>query len=155
MIKQNRTYRIIALGLACLLFFSTSGLSLDMHFCQGKIKRINLLGKAKTCAEIKNTKQTCKHHKPKEKKDTQAVQTCSSNSDHKGCCENQSFKIDLDTEFSQSQVNATPDVRLDFLVAFTLVFIQPAYNFLFVQKQIYRPPLPKHSLVVLFQQFLI
>lgn len=127
-----------------------------MHFCQGKLKRVNLIGKAKTCAEINDTKQSCKHHKsPAEKNDDQVIQ-CSNDSDHQGCCNNESFKMDLDTDFVQSQLNTASDLKVDFLLAFILSYFQSTHDFQYIPSRIYRPPLPAApSLNILFQQFLI
>ena len=85
-------YRFFSLTMVGLLLFGSSGLNLDMHFCQGKLKRINLLGKAKTCAEMQyrcqNTKKQC--HK--------SNTSCASNGDHKDCCNNEGFLLNLEFE---------------------------------------------------------
>ena len=55
--------------MAFLMFFTSIGFSMDIHYCQGHLKSISLLGKAKNCHDIqamksdhcKKTKTSCNH----------------------------------------------------------------------------------------------
>ena len=61
------TYRFVALMMAFLMFFSSVGFAMDMHYCGGKIKSISFFGKAKNCHEMVGESDTpiknCPHHK--------------------------------------------------------------------------------------------
>jgi hypothetical protein len=98
MVKYRRIYRHLSLCLALLLFVSSSGMSLDMHFCGDQLQRINAFGKAKTCAEVQASHAACQA-KAKSCCSTkrQAKQHCSSTTHSKNCCSNSS--IDLDYQF--------------------------------------------------------
>ncbi len=72
--------------------FSTSGLTLDAHFCQGHFKRANLFGKAKTCAEVQSCAKSCSSKK--------MLSSCSSDGDHSNCCKNHAIELDMDYDFS-------------------------------------------------------
>ena len=88
----QKTYRIFAFIMAILILVSSSGLTMDMHFCEGKLKRINFLGKAKTCAEVSLLAKTCCNRliKPSCHK---------AGKDHKGCCQNQGILLDMEFDF--------------------------------------------------------
>ena len=90
-------HKSIALILAFILLISSSGLSIDAHFCSGKVKRINFYGKAKTCKEVAlNSKSCCS------KKLNAQVSACSKGTHDKGCCSNQ--KIDLQADLDILQI---------------------------------------------------
>lgn len=67
---------------------------MDVHFCQGKFKRANIFGKAKTCQEVKDCLIRCS----KKTASFQTNNSCSKDGDHKGCCNNESFDFDLDLD---------------------------------------------------------
>jgi len=46
--------RVISLLLAFLLGFTSVGYSIDLHFCQGHLKSVALIGKAKSCHEMED-----------------------------------------------------------------------------------------------------
>ena len=56
------TYRIIALTMAFLMFFTSVGFTVDMHYCQGKLKTFNFFGKAKSCHEVGEGMKDCPFH---------------------------------------------------------------------------------------------
>lgn len=62
MCRSKQTYRFIALSLAVILFSATVGFSLDLHYCQGKVKSFSVFGSAKGCDEIAAAEMTCAHH---------------------------------------------------------------------------------------------
>ena len=150
MFKTRKTYRILSMLMAFIMLFSTSGLTLDLHYCQGKIKRINLIGKAKTCAEIQSKKTVCHRNSDKQQKSH-----CSSDSDHNGCCNNASVSIDMDVDFPF----ITTDLRsglTDLYLDYQSVVIPTTEHKTFCHFKVYRPPpLPRQNLQVLLQQFLI
>lgn len=61
MCRATRTYRYIALGLAVMLLSVSVGFSLDLHYCQGRVKSFSLFGSAKGCDEIAAADMTCAH----------------------------------------------------------------------------------------------
>jgi len=109
--------------MALLIFFSSSGMSIDIHFCQGKVKRLNLFGKAKSCSEVSQELSNCHHG-------NNAVSSCGTDVTHDGCCNNQSFDLDLD--FDSGEVT-------------TLSLTENYTNY-------YPPPL-EQDITVLFQVF--
>jgi len=76
--------------MAVLLMVNTSGLTMDMHFCQGDLKRVNLLGKAKSCAEVTACMKKCGKELPACHKDK------ASDGDHDDCCANDQVAFDMD-----------------------------------------------------------
>ena len=63
----SSTYRLIALMMAFLMFFTSAGFTMDMHYCGGELKSVSFFGKAKTChdmaGENETPKKDCPHHK--------------------------------------------------------------------------------------------
>ena len=70
--------------MALLIFFGSSGLSMDVHFCQGKVKKINLLDTINSCSEVCQTLSKC--HQSENN-----FRSNSLNGKDDGCCKNQSF----------------------------------------------------------------
>ena len=89
----NSLHRGLALVMALMVLVSTSGLSIDAHFCSGKIKRINLIGKAKTCKEVAATKKSCCNKNLKAQ-----LKSCSQGTHEKGCCSNQAINLQADLD---------------------------------------------------------
>ncbi len=140
------TYRLISLVMAFLILFSSSGLTMDMHFCQGHLKRINLFGKAKTCAEVV---KSCCHAKA-------LKTTCAINDDHEGCCNNSEVLLDMDIE---STAIVSPDISNDniiWLKAYVSIFFKIIFRSGYDTYTDYAylpPPDLKQNTVVLFQNF--
>lgn len=146
---RSKAYKVISLSLAFLILFSSSGLTLDIHFCQGEMKRSNLFGTAKSCAEVSEITKKCHS--------SDSVQgTCGIDGEHKGCCSNKSFHLDLD--FDSGEVISIPltDKTIQFVQAFVLGYLvesQPSPT-LHNYTNYYPPPL-KRDIPVLFQTFLL
>ncbi|MFT5168902.1 MAG: hypothetical protein ACI8P3_004147 [Saprospiraceae bacterium] len=85
---RKKLHRFLALFMAGLVFLTSTGFTIDVHYCQDKIKRISFIGKAKTCQEV----AAC--HKAGEKKAVKSCHnqniSCGEKLSHKGCCENNS-----------------------------------------------------------------
>lgn len=47
--------KTVALLLCSIVLFSSFGLTIDMHLCQGKVKTFNFLGEAQKCFEMKES----------------------------------------------------------------------------------------------------
>lgn len=89
----SRTYRIFAIFMALLLMVNTSGLTMDMHFCQGDLKRVNFIGKAKSCAEVLACLKKCGKELPACHKSTNSEK---SSNGHDDCCDNDQVLLDMD-----------------------------------------------------------
>jgi len=146
---QAKTYNLFSLTMAILIFFSSSGMSMDIHFCQGKIKRINLFGKAKTCAEVSQNSTKC--HTT-----INTTSTCGIDSNHNGCCNNQSFELDFDFDFGDVMEHNFTDSQLKFVTALVYNYLglklpKPNLN----NYTSYHPPSLRQNFIVLFQTFLL
>lgn len=84
--KKNN-HRISAFALALLIVGTAMSFSLDMHFCQGHLKSISLLGTAKSCHQ---TKKACPIHGQ-----------MMSDEQKKDCCNNKNLTVDeLDADYT-------------------------------------------------------
>ena len=61
--KTKAIHRITALTMAFLMFFTSVGFSVDIHYCKGDLKSFSLIGEASACHQ---TKKTCPRHKEME-----------------------------------------------------------------------------------------
>lgn len=149
-----RTYRFTALFMAFLLFLSTSGMTMDMHFCQGKLKRVNLFGKAKTCAEVVACYKICQS---KSKSKASGKKSCHSNDgDHSGCCNNAGLILDLDYDFGGFVTSELGSVQEHLLTPIVSdVLPSKVVQTLNVPYLNYKPPLLTRDIQVLVQSFLI
>ncbi|MBT8218413.1 MAG: hypothetical protein KJP00_01220 [Bacteroidia bacterium] len=138
--------------MAFLMFLSTSGMTLDMHMCSGQLKRVNLFGQAKTCKEKIEMKAAC------QKKSGIAESTespCGSHTgDHHGCCQNDSFQLDVDTDLASgpSSSEDMPKIKY-FITAFVSTYLLSQWQSDSIQSEIYQPPLKIPDVQVLFQVF--
>ncbi len=150
---KSNTYRILAFSLAFLMFFTSAGFSIDMHFCQGDFKSFSLIGKAKNCHELAQT-STCKHHKVSIQEEEE--EDCDK-TEKKDCCENRTATLDSD----QDQQIQTIDFTLTKEVKqFVTAYIYAFYQDKLTKKEVipfalYRPPLIKRDIPVLIQSFLL
>jgi len=148
--KRKFIHKTISLIMAFLLLVTSSGISMDVHFCQGHFKRANIFDKAKSCAEVNACLIKC----GKKVSSCSADKGCSSDGDHKGCCHNESFDFDL--EFDSIEI--IPDVNIEN----SLSSIYTGYSFIehhiipssrclkFIN---YIPPPPEKDIAILFQVF--
>lgn len=137
----------MSLTMAFLLLVSSSGISMDVHFCQGKFKRANIFGKAKTCEQVNDCIRKC----------GKVIKSCHADGqdgDHKGCCENQSFELDFDFDAFDNSSADINTIQKQFLTTFTYTFVQnlvpkkgnPKFT-------TYIPPPLEKDITVLFQVF--
>ena len=73
------------------MFVSSTGFSIDFHYCQGQVKSFSLIGKAKSCHE-----QAEKNHCKKKLKACHADQSNSKKIKQckKDCCSNKTIKFE-------------------------------------------------------------
>ncbi len=148
---RSLSHRIAAISMALLMLLSSTGFSMDLHYCQDNLKGISLIGKAKSCHDRQaappchKTKKTCHHTKAK------------SQTEKDNCCHNETVVIEkTDLDATATQIATVQDIQLDFVAAFVAVYIlnynvQADYQ-PYVQ---YKPPLPDRDVQVLYQTFLI
>ncbi len=145
-------HRISAVVMAALMMLSSSGIAMDMHFCQNQLKGINFFGEAKSCHEKKSkppchkTKKVCRHLDDTTKQDTKD-----------DCCHNEQVVIDgLDTNATLAQYDTSVHSTLTFLAAFVAIYFLPSQiDSAFQADFLYKPPLPDSSIQILYQVFLI
>lgn len=151
--KSNRSYRIVALLMALLMLVSSTGFSIDLHYCQGNLKSFSLFGTAKSCHDKADTKHckrkemTCKAEKIEQVKDN-----C-----HKNCCSNKKIEIDADdTQKITAQKLSKPQIQ--FISLFIEHFVLALNKTRFPNDsphQNYIPPLLNKDIPVLIQSFLL
>ena len=149
--KSFKGYRPIALLLSMLMFLSTAGVSMDMHFCQGNLKRVNFIGKAKTCTEIIQKQAAC-HSQSKCSKNKVE---CASNGNHTDCCKNEKIVLEYEYDATHTLEN-TKSTNLDFYASTTFVSI---HGITIEPQSIpylhYKPPKLIRYLPILLESFLL
>jgi len=146
------SHRITAVLLSLLMLLSSTGFSMDMHYCQDNLQGISFLGNTGSCLSKKST-SCC----PKSKK------TCHDNSneldniDEDNCCHNESIVINKsDFDATSPQIATGQDIKIEFVDAFVTVYVFNNILKADSQKYIkYKPPLPDRDVQVLYQVFLI
>jgi hypothetical protein len=142
--KIKALHRIIALVMAFLMFFTSVGFSVDVHYCKGELKSFSLLGEADSCHAAK---KICPQH-------SNMLMEEDSASD---CCSNETVQVeDLDTDFNLAQNAEFTDLEIEFVAAFHCAFNNISYqkNSKTSCFEIY-DPLPTRDIYVLLERFLI
>jgi hypothetical protein len=149
----NNAYRFFALTMALLIFITSVGFTMDMHYCKDELKSVNFFGKAKSCHEVSEgaVKKVCPHHQ----KMMEQSDNCSM--DKKDCCENKTYHF---------QADDTQQVKTDnFVENLPLQRALIAQVFQLSKQQLietdtpafahYQPPLIPRDIPVLIQSFLL
>jgi hypothetical protein len=156
MTKFQKTYRRIAPIFAILIFFSTSGISINLHYCEGVLKERQLLTSNIGCQDSsKNTEASC----CSQKQDSCCSEAgeCGAVSDDSNCCFSQSsiVKLDLDLPYSSSNLE---EVESQITTSAVIYAESPFFNEEQIIKYQYKPPLllPLGNLdrFIAFQSFL-
>jgi len=140
--------------MAILVLVSSTGFSIDVHYCQGQLKSFSLLGKAKSChQEVK--KQHCKKHK-------KSCQSALSNQEKlssckKNCCSNKTFKVESNDEAKKLQSLKLSQKQVQFITVFVQVFLLEKTDLsrIILPHLNYIPPLMNKDIPVLIQSFLL
>lgn len=155
MVSNSKFYRITALTLALLMFTTSVGLAVDMHYCGGQLKTISLFGKARTCYPVKKVKASrsdCPmHHQLKNNEQGCMV-------DKPDCCQNKSLHIQLDQDQNIKVEGPAISKPLPHFVATLIVTFLKDLNNDDQPKPVfahYRPPLIPRDIPVLIQSFLL
>ena len=149
---RSLSHRIAAISMALLMMLSSTGFSMDIHYCQDQLKGISLIGKAKSCHDRQatppchKTKKTCHHN-----------EESLSQAEKDNCCHNETVVIEkTDLDATATQMATVQDIQIDFVAAFVAVYV---FNYSvqadYQQYAQYKPPLPDRDVQVLYQTFLI
>ena len=151
--STRKIYRITALFMAALMFLTSVGFTVDMHYCQGNIKSFSFFGKAKNCYELANLPTPCQAHKKTKPPPTNGGIYI----DKKECCHNKSvyFHADLNQRTQSADFVLSQSFQ-PFFAAFVYVFLPNKFvetnmtSFAF-----YTPPPIPRDISVLLQTFLL
>ncbi len=153
MSPNKTTYKAFSLFMAFMLLFSTSGFTLDLHFCMGKLKTANIFGKAKTCSEVDACVKACSK-KAKTCTSKKEVGCCKAG-DRFDCCENRAVDFDMDYDYTlaDNPDSSTDNENLFFpLKNFEKNHVETAYSI--TEYLNYKPPLlHEEELYLLSQNF--
>lgn len=146
------TYRFIALIMACLMFVTSAGFAIDMHFCQGKLKSVSFFGKAKSCHDmVDKSMENCPHHQ----KMMTGKEACLEDKD---CCSNKTvyFQSDQDQELQKSDFVISTSLQ-QFVLAYVAVFLSSDYTIAHeaIPFAHYKPPLIQKDIPIFHQSFLL
>jgi hypothetical protein len=138
--------------MAFLIGVTSISFSMDMHFCQGNLKSINLFGKAKDCHALKrNAHKHCHASKaichPKHKNERLSG---------KACCTNKLVSVSgLDHPVSLDQPVSESSSQTSVWTITTHYFQlgKDLCHALIRKFRDYKPPLPDRNLGILFQVF--
>lgn len=145
-------HRIISLGMAILLLCSTTGIAMDLHYCQNKIQDVNFFGDAESCMpDLANDNQSIISSR------CDADQNNSLSISKEPCCRDHSVVIDgMDTEISINHSTHFENINLQFIISFIYSFVDKGIDMADVNIVLpYTPPLPDMDYQVSFQVFLI
>lgn len=147
---KSYIHKVLALLLASLILVTSTGISMDMHFCQNQIKSISLIGEANAC-----------HEKPSLPPCHQSTSTTNKTGfdvHHDDCCHNSKVVIEkTSTHALPHSTLLSKDVSYDFVIAFISIFVHKAPVENRQQKAwlFPKPPLISTNFQILYQTFLI
>ena len=140
--------------MAMLVFVSSTGFSIDLHYCQGQVKSFSLIGEAESCHQQAES-VCCK----KKQKTCHAAQ---SNPDdlgkcEKNCCSNKTIKVESNDEAKKLQSTELSQKQVKLLTAFVHVFLLEKIDLskIIVPHLNYIPPLLNKNIPILIQSFLL
>lgn len=156
-----RTYRFLALFMSFLVFTTSTGWSLDVHYCEGKVQSVSLFGTAKPCHEKDNSscslnEQKCSLVKKKccsAKKSSDFEPTLES----KDCCQNELISLSQVKDIQQISSSWDLNINIWFAAAYVHSFVYPILEFKssIFPHQNYTPPWLTRDIPVLVQSFLL
>lgn len=139
------------LFLAATMIFATVGLSMDMHFCNGQLKNVNLLGDAQNCHDAVKTTSHC----AKMQMDSQLESCTQPGVKSDNCCDNKTISVELEEDFVQSSINSVSFEQSAIILAYALTLLDVQSNALeIIPYQNYKPPLLDREIPLLLQSFL-
>ncbi len=145
--------KIIATLLAFLIFFSSIGFSMDVHYCMGDIEDIGFFGNKATC----DMEDMGAMHCSKDNEKTHQKKAFSKKK--MDCCNNEILSFDKIDIAPKSVLNTFISQKISFLTFFVVPEFQllNTQNTLIVDLSNYNPPplLLKEDIPVVFQVFRI
>lgn len=140
--------KTMALIWAILVFVTSVGVSVDMHFCQDKLKSYSFFGKAKNCHELAAQPVGCKHH-PKLPQQHRIKK--------KACCSNKSvvYQLDQDKQILDVDIIDIAKEQLFVYCRGSKVLWEVQENLSLDKFLYYKPPLLRKNIPVLIQSFLL
>ncbi len=133
--------RILHISLSFLLFFSTTGLEINSHFCSGNYKYSAVFVQPKNCcAKVQG------HYPSKDSCQDEANQT--------PCCQNKAsfFKSNLNQNFTETTTQEVTFPMFKISPSITSIFGQN-FQSLDIDYFNYKPPLIRQDFPSLFQIF--
>ena len=88
----SSTYRLLAMFLAVLMFITSVGLTVDLHYCSGQLKTFSFIGKAKSCHD--KSLMACPNHRK------MMAQNEHDGIDTGNCCSNKTLHFQFDHLYS-------------------------------------------------------
>lgn len=145
----NYIRQITALGLSAMMLLTSVGFSIDMHYCQGKLKSYSFIGKAKSCHVADKAKATCPHHQK------MAAERKGCELDKKDCCSNKTLHFQLNQVQKAHEADYTVQNQLPSLAVPAAGFSWSGPNWMVSKPAFvfYKPPLIAKDQIVLKQSF--
>jgi hypothetical protein len=145
----HHLYRFIAIFMAALVFITSVGMNVDLHYCGGQLKNINIVGKAASCH--KNALAECPFHKKMIAENGKTGFTT------KSCCSNKTIYLQSDLTQDIESVDFVISLKSQqFFVAFVTTFLtQRLVKSIPSSYAEYKAPHISRDIYVLIQTFLI
>ena len=144
MAKHNK-YRFISALMALMVFISSTGFSVDTHYCKGELKSVNFISEAKSCHSNPHKVNKACHHSS----------NMPASLSKKDCCENKLIhvysEIIKSVDYSEVKVSNQLGQFLESPASFTTINLE-AYVPAFAR---YKPPLISMDIQIFFQSFLL
>ncbi|MBS1554114.1 MAG: hypothetical protein JSU09_04245 [Bacteroidetes bacterium] len=141
---MKTTRKILAGSLTLFVLVSVISHSISFHFCGGEVQSMSIFGAAQQCEEHDNA---CDHR----------GSTSHTSINHKGCCEDATFKIDSDQyTYEPSDKISVESYQYIFLpVADVAPEFNPIVSLADTHFLHYKPPIIERDIHILVQSFLI
>ena len=134
--------------MALLMFITSIGFAIDLHYCQGDLKSVSFFSEAKKCHDMV-AMTNCSHHQ----KQQEQSQSCP---EEEGCCQNETFQFQPDHELTIQTFEFVVNKQLQhFLTAYVIVLINQFDEENPITHTYYKPPLIRRDIPVLVQSFLL
>jgi len=165
MLKQRRYCRIVAFMMFLLMSFTSTGFSINLHYCQDELQHIGLFGNKDSCQHEKKKKNCCKKKHIKKCCQKKILptkrETNKSPIFQKRCCQDYTTFLDIDSDLPNIDDFPLPIFKDAILSSFpSLIYIHyKALNHLITIHTLipfihYRPPPRVLYLPILHQSFL-
>ena len=154
---RGKIIRTTALMLAFLMLATSSGLSIDFHFCKGTLKSFNAFGKAQPCHVAKMQEQHCTKGKSCCSKHKKAPVVVKKTACTKGCCKNKTIDFPSEKDIVKAPATDLSSLQSAFIIAFGQAFWELDVDIpnLLIPHQNYTPPKLNRDVPLLVQSFLL